>query len=174
MVLLESPGKWLCLGLVFPSLWITAFVVAFRPDDSAVQRFLHIGTEVQTLLLFASIFLIKVIADGSLALGWAIVTLSLGALACGVVSFLLDIREKIATFSHKVCCKKQNAAIKAEAYDVNTSAFENQNSSILSTGSLYPSQQEGRLRGTLAALAWAPVGKPKRQLSDQNQKFPVK
>jgi len=174
ILVLLPPGKWLCLGLVFPSLWITAFVVAFRPDDSAVQRFLHIGTEVQTLLLFASIFLIKVIADGSLALGWAIVTLSLGALACGVVSFLLDIREKIATFSHKVCCKKQNAAIKAEAYDVNTSAFENQNSSILSTGSLYPSQQEGRLRGTLAALAWAPVGKPKRQLSDQNQKFPVK
>jgi len=142
MVLLESPGKWLCLGLVFPSLWITAFVIAFRPDDSTVQRFLHIVTEVQTLLLFLSIFLIKVVADGSVELGWTIVILSL---ACGVVSFLLDMRGKIATFCRRICCKKQNTVIKTEAYEVNTTTNEDQNSSILNTDSLYPLTAGGQL-----------------------------
>jgi len=165
-----DPGKWLCLGLIFPSLWITAFVVVYRPDDSAAQRFLRILTEVQTLFLFISIFLIKVLTSGTLELGWTIVVLSMGAMACGVVSFLLDIRGKIVSFFRKTCCKKENAAITAEAYEVNTAAYEDRNSSILSTSSLYPSEKERRLRGVLAALAWAPAERRRRLTNEVDEK----
>jgi hypothetical protein len=161
-----DPGKWLCLGLIFPSILITAFVVAFRPDDSTVQRFLHIFTEVQTLLLFVCIFLIKVLLEGEVELGWVIIVLSLGAMACGVVSFLLDIREKIANLCRKLCFRKQITTIRSEAYQINTEVFEDPNNSILRVSGLYPSHKEAEMRENNTQIAWQHVDKHQRKLSD--------